>query len=44
MKIDSFRVFCDVALHQSFSLDVRLFCETIGGVFGKMRGKRPEHP
>ena len=34
----------DYALHQSFSLDVRLFFETIGGVFGKMQGKRPEHP
>ena len=38
------RLRVEYALNQSFRLDVKLFLETIGGVFGKMKGRHPENP
>ena len=37
------RLRVEYALNQSFSLDVRLFFETLGGVFGKAKKMQEEH-
>ena len=37
------RLRVEYALNQSFGLDVRLFFETLGGVFGKAKKMQEEH-